>query len=208
MSQTLIFSSEIIVSEAHERQAWELWRSAAQQPPSGELERVCYRREAAPNHFLELIAINGLAAADLLIRKREAFARAIEPLMISDWSRQVLEHVETVKPQGGSLPRSRKLQVRYIEVPLSVKDEYLDWRSGTIFDCVREAPEVEAFTAYQTLLSARPGVLFFSGFDRDSELYMDRVFRTARYQQIVRDAGARFIAGGEAGLSTTIYVDR
>lgn len=208
MSQRLIFSAEVVVSEEHQEKAWEAWCSSAEQPPSAEFERVCYRREREPNQFLELIAIESLSAADLLIRDRGAFCRRMEPLMISDWRRQVLEYVETVKPQGGSLPRSRKLQVRHIEVPLSVKGEYSSWRSETIFNAIREASEVQTFTAYHTLLSTRPGVVFLSGFDHDSEVYMDRVFRTARYQEIVRAAGARYIAGGESGLSTAIYVAR
>lgn len=202
----LLFNSSVIVKSARKMEAWAQWCDPDLQTGAANLERVCYRGESSPNRFLELVAIEDWTTAELLCRRRKEFHARMEPLMETDWRQQVLGHVEAVKPWAGTLPRSRKLQVRYIEVPQALKAEYLEWRRSTIFAAVRDAPEVETFVAYQTLLSTSPGVIFFSGFSGDSELYMDRAFRTPRYQQIIRDAGSRYIAGGDSGLSTEIFV--
>ncbi|MGW7342673.1 hypothetical protein [Streptomyces sp. NPDC054854] len=66
---------------------------------------------------------------------------------------------------------------------------------------MRTADEVEVFEAYHSVLSTEPGVMFVSGFSCDPAEYT-AVFTSPRYQEIVRQAGDRFIAVGERGLYT------
>ena len=206
MSNNLIFSSEIKVSGNEQDKAWGLWKeNGALNMPKG-AERRCFRLEEDSNHFLEIIAIESLNDIESLISEREVFNSSLAPLMVSDWHRQVFNHVESVKPISGKLPQTSKLQLRYIEVPLSVHDAYLEWRENTIFDVVRSADEVQCFLAYHTLFSTQPGVMFFSGFDGDSKQYMSNVFLTPRYKKIIQEAGSKYIAGGENGLYTRIFI--
>lgn len=206
MSSNLIFSTEVLVKVDQQEKAWEVWcDNSLQTMPQG-FERVCYRLEEERNRFLELVSIKGLSSVDVLINGRESFSNQMANLMKSDWHRQVFQHVESVKPDSNKLPCTPKLQLRYIEVPLSVQDEYLEWRDKTIFDVIRNSPQIDCFLAYHTLFSTQPGVMFFSGFEGDSKQYMEEVFLTPRYKDIVSEAGDRYIAGGEKGLYTKIFV--
>lgn len=71
---------------------------------------------------------------------------------------------------------------------------------------MREASEVETFLAYHSLISSEPGVMFVSGFSGSLAAY-SAVFGSPAYQDIVRQAGNRFITGGERGLYTKLYQD-
>ena len=46
--------------------------------------------------------------------------------------------------------------------------------------------------------------MFVSSFDTTPQEY-EAVFGSPRYQQIVQQAGDRYIVGGDRGLYTTIY---
>ncbi|MFC5428881.1 hypothetical protein ACFPTO_08730 [Paraburkholderia denitrificans] len=202
MSASLILSSEIIVHKEAASDAWDLWKNCG----IGGFHREVYRGESDPQRFLELIALPAVEAVFFVLEGRQDFARNMRNNMASDWHQQVLALVNEVKPGEAPLPQAEKLQLRYIEVPLSVQDEYLAWRKSTIFDVVRNATRVSSFAAYHTLLSMQPGVMFLSAFEGDTVSYSKDIFETERYQEIVKQAGSRFIAGGENGLYTRVFV--
>ncbi len=206
MNSRYIFSSEIIVDKTHENEAWEIWKDKSIQPVFEETDRICYRQEDSQNHFLELIAMNDFSESYTLLTGRTTFNNKLTPYMKSDWKQQLFKHVESPKPEKNKLPQAPKLQLRYIEVPLSVHDDYLNWRESTIFKTVRNAEQIDSFQAYHTLLSTQPGVMFFSGFSGDSKKYMKNIFETSHYKKIISDAGSKYISGGENGLFTRIFV--
>lgn len=154
-----------------------------------------------------LMELTPLAGLDALAAEVELFDRQfaeLAPHVAGDFRRQVLRFVEAPKSTDDAVPATRYVQLRHIEVPPAVFADYRRWREGTIFDVVRHADEVEVFLAYHSLLSTEPGVMFMSGFDTTPERY-GAVFTSPRYQEIVRQAGSAYIAGGERGLYTTIY---
>ena len=121
-----------------------------------------------------------------------------------DFKRQLLRYVEAPKNIDTALPETRYIQMRHVEVKRAVYQDYLVWRDRTIFEVVRQAPEVEVFLAYHSLISSEPGVMFVSGFSGLPEQY-ESIFTTPAYKEIVAQAGNRYITGGERGLYTKIY---
>lgn len=154
--------------------------------------------------LLELTALTGL---EQLPHEAEVFDqqfRELAPFVTGDFQRQVLSFVEAPKSTDAAIPTTRYVQMRHIEVPPAVFADYQQWREHTIFDVIRRAEEVEVFLAYHSLLSTEPGVMFVSGFDVDPDRYA-AVFTTPEYQEIVRQAGSKYIAGGDRGLYTAMY---
>lgn len=123
-----------------------------------------------------------------------------------DVNREILVYVEAAKASENFTPKTKYVQLRHIEVKPSLMQEYLNWRQDTIFQVVKESPEVEEFTAYHSLVSTTPGVMFVSGFSEDPEKYQ-AVFTSPRYQDIVKQAGQKFICGGADGLYTKTYLN-
>lgn len=121
-----------------------------------------------------------------------------------DFRRQLLRFVEAPKNVDEPLPKTPYIQMRHVEVRPAVYRDYLAWRERTIFDVVRKAPEVETFLAYHSVISSEPGVMFVSGFSCEVDHYSS-VFNSAKYQEIVAEAGNTYITGGERGLYTKIY---
>ncbi len=128
----------------------------------------------------------------------------VAPFLAGDVRREVLSFVEAPKPSRDTIPSTPWLQLRHIEVKPPLYAQYRAWRERTIFDVVRNAPEIEVFLAYHSVLSTQPGVMFFSGFSCDRTAYQS-VFDSARYKNIVAEAGDQFIAGGAEGLYTKLY---
>lgn len=124
--------------------------------------------------------------------------------LASDFSRQVLTFIEAPKDCAEPIPQTLFLQLRHVEVPPPAYEDYRTWRDQTIFDVVRGAAPVDVFLAYHSLVSTEPGVMFLSGFSGNVEEYTS-VFTSERYQGIVRDAGTKFITGGDKGLYTKVY---
>jgi hypothetical protein len=124
--------------------------------------------------------------------------------LASDFARQTLSFIEAPKDSQQAIPPTPYLQLRHVEVPPPAYEDYRAWRERTIFDVVRGAKEVDFFLAYHSVISTEPGVMFLSGFTCAMEDY-SKVFSSARYQQIVREAGTQFITGGDKGLYTKIY---
>ncbi len=130
--------------------------------------------------------------------------KELTPFANSDLRQELLEFKETVVPQESVLPSGQYVQLRHIEVPLNVHNEYLTWRNQTIFPHVKNLPQVQSFLAYHSLLSTAPGVMFVSSFSCSPEEYLQG-FNNPAYQEIVKQAGQRFITGGAKGLFTKIY---
>ncbi len=155
---------------------------------------------------LELMALPDVAKLALLDGWWQHCLQATRPYLQGDMCRQVLRFVEAPKDCTTPLPRTRYIQLRHVEVRPPVHEAYLAWREQTIFQVVREASEVETFLAYHSLISNEPGVMFVSGFSGSLAAY-SAVFGSPAYQDIVRQAGNRFITGGERGLYTKLYQD-
>ena len=153
---------------------------------------------------LELSALPHIASVAALHDHWKAAWAQLSPHLASDFRRQVLEFVEAPKDCMEPLPATPWLQLRHVEVPPAAHGDYLAWRERTIFDVVLNASEVEVFLAYHSVISTEPGVMFLSGFSLDMQAY-GAVFSSPRYQQIIREAGAQFITGGNKGLYTKIY---
>ncbi|MBM7774650.1 hypothetical protein JOD54_004854 [Actinokineospora baliensis] len=196
MAATTLLVTEVTTADGALEAAAKQW---AEIRPGGDLFR-----SLEGSTLLRLTALTGVEA---LAGETELFEREfteLAPYVAGDFRRQVLTFVEAPKSTEDAVPQTRYVQLRHIEVPPAVFADYRTWREGTIFDVVRRAEEVEVFLAYHSLLSTEPGVMFVSGFDTTPERY-GAVFSSAEYQEIVRQAGSAYIAGGERGLFTTIY---
>lgn len=202
MSARLITITELSVKPSMATEAIAAW--LRHNETSDVTGRVLYRSLDGPT-LMELAEVSDTfdelptLRADWL-----ALWHAVGHMAESDFSRQLLHLVEAPKPAQAPLPRTPYVQLRHIEVPPPVYREYRSWREETIFDVVRAAPEVEVFTAYHSVLSTDPGVMFVTGFSCPPDEY-SAVFTSPRYQDIVRQAGQRYIAGGERGLYTRLY---
>ncbi|MFZ2315071.1 MAG: hypothetical protein WAW86_05380 [Gammaproteobacteria bacterium] len=132
------------------------------------------------------------------------FENSIRDHLCSDWRHQVLSLEESIKHANSLLPESLFLQLRHIEVPLNVYSEYLSWRRDTIFAHVKKQDEIEFFLSYHSVISTEPGVMFLSGFSCSPEIYLN-LFNNEGYKKIVKEAGDKYITGGEKGLYTSLY---
>lgn len=200
MPASMLMVTEVATGEGSTDQAAAEWSRLRAETGS---DNVLYRAVTA-DALLELTALTDL---EQLTKEAELFDRQFDelaPFVTGDFRRQVLAFVEAPKSTDTAIPSTRYVQMRHIEVPPGVFADYREWRERTIFDVVRRAGEVEVFLAYRSLLSTEPGVMFVSGFDVDPDRYA-AVFSTPEYQEIVRQAGSKYIAGGERGLYTTIY---
>jgi len=157
-------------------------------------------------NLLELRAFSNLeSVSQILLDNKLIYSdKKLLPYLCSDLHQEILEHKEEIIAQDSLLPQSKYLQLRHIEVPLAIFDEYQEWRRQTIFNHVKKLSTVESFTAYHSLLSTSPGVMFICSFSCPTDDYMQG-FSNDAYKEIVRQAGDRYIAGGEKGLYTKIY---
>jgi len=200
MPASILMITEVFTQNGSTEEAIAQWSSLRAETSS---DSVLFR-STVDNSLLELTALTDIAQLD---KEREFFDRlftGLAPYVQSDFRRQVLGFVEAPKTTDAAIPSTPYIQLRHIEVPPAVYTEYRQWRELTIFDVVRRAEEVEVFLAYHSLLSTEPGVMFVSGFEVDPDRYAE-VFSRDEYQEIVRQAGSKFIATGERGLYTKIY---
>ncbi|MCX5406590.1 hypothetical protein OHA37_22285 [Streptomyces sp. NBC_00335] len=201
MPANALVVTEVLVDESAVDAAVEVWRKHnAAHPVEG---RTLYRG-LEDNSLLELLPVAGVDAVPALQEEWRTLWTELTPMLATDFRRQVLEFVEAPKSTDDLLPDTKYLQMRHVEVKPPVFEAYREWRDQTIFEVVRGADEVEVFLAYHSVLSTEPGVMFVSGFNVDPAQYT-AVFTDERYQEIVRQAGDRYITGGERGLYTKIY---
>jgi hypothetical protein len=195
MTSRLLLVTEVPVSPEAIGAALNVLRG---QSPAG----AVHYRGAEASTVLELAPLDNLAQLDELTPRWPALAAGLAPLSVGDIRRQVLEFVEAPKPVPGQLPETPYIQLRHVEVKPAVKQDYLEWRVGTIFAEVHKSQQVEAFLAYHSLLSTEPGVTFVSGFSCTPEEYLP-TFASERYAEIARQAHPRFVT--DDGLYTRIY---
>jgi hypothetical protein len=201
MSATVLLVTELPVAAEQRDRAVEAWSEHLLASPGK--DRVLYRCLEADT-LLELRVLDGLDAIDAAEVDFDLLWSAVGPYAAGDFRRQVVRFVEAPKEPGTDLPQTPYVQLRYVEVKPPMYEAYRAWREETIFAVVRESDEVESFSAYHTVVSTQPGVLFVSGFSVPVAEYM-APFTNERYKEIVAQAGDRYITGGPGGLYTRCY---
>jgi hypothetical protein len=201
MSATVLLVTELPVAAEQRDRAVEAWSEHLLASPGK--DRVLYRCLEADT-LLELRVLDGLDAIDAAEVDFDLLWSAVGPYAAGDFRRQVVRFVEAPKEPGTDLPQAPYVQLRYVEVKPPAYEAYRAWREETIFAVVRESDEVESFSAYHTVVSTQPGVLFVSGFSVPVEEYL-APFTNERYKEIVAQAGDRYITGGPGGLYTRCY---
>lgn len=156
------------------------------------------------NELMQLRAFDGLSELPNTLARCEAELSQDISVLAGDVRRELVDLVERVKSAEDALPQTPYVQLRHVEVVPARMAEYRKWREETIFDVVRSHDEVESFSAYHSLISGVPGVMFVSGFSCPPDAYA-AVFNSERYKTIVQQAGDDYITGGTNGLYTRIY---
>lgn len=167
-------------------------------------DRTRYLSALDRREVLQLRGYDSMAALAASAELLGADSRRFADHMTGEVRRELLSYVEAPKPTPSLLPQTDYLQLRHIEVAPPRQAEYHAWRARTIFQVVQDSNAIHTFLAYQSLISGQPGVMFLSGFSGTVEEYL-AVFESARYQEIVRQAGDRYITGGSNGLYTRMY---
>ncbi|HFI0626220.1 TPA: hypothetical protein ACGO2E_001428 [Streptococcus suis] len=124
--------------------------------------------------------------------------------MQSDFHQSIVGLVEEVLERKQLIPKTKYMQLRSIEVPLSNIDFYLEWRRRRIFEFVKRNDKVTSFLAFHSVFSTVPGVLFVTEFEGNPDEYRAS-FLTDEYKQIIKEAGHDHIKSGEQGLQTFEY---
>lgn len=201
MAAQILLVTEVFPLEGKTAAVGAAW--AAQAAPAGSKGRAVYQA-LDQSSCLELIALDQDADLALIASLTQRNWSLLGADLQGDLRTEVLRFVEAPKDSAGPLPATPFIQLRHVEVKPPAHSDYLAWRARTIFNVVRNAPEVETFLAYHSLVSAEPGVMFVSGFSCDVEQY-GKVFSTEAYRQIGVEAAAHYITGGERGLYTKFY---
>ncbi|MET9882658.1 hypothetical protein ABZZ20_05750 [Streptomyces sp. NPDC006430] len=201
MSSTLLVLTEVAVAPGKEDQVLAAWGELNQKEPV--VGRALYR-SVDDGNVLEITPVKDLSELGALSAGWQKLWEEVSGDLVTDFRRQLLEFVEAPKDVADPLPQTPYVQLRHIEVKPREYAAYREWRENTIFDVVRRADQVKAFLAYHSLLSTEPGVMFVSGFECEPQEYQS-VFTSPEYQQIVQQAGDRYIVGGESGLYTRVY---
>ena len=132
------------------------------------------------------------------------FVKAQAKYMQSDFHQSIVGLVEDVIRRKQLIPKTKYMQLRSIEVPLSDIDSYLEWRKCRIFEFVKRNDKVTSFLAFHSVFSTVPGVLFVTEFEGNPDEYRAS-FLTDEYKQIIKEAGHDHIKSGEQGLQTFEY---
>jgi len=201
MSAQHLLITEITPKDGQCKTVASAWASLP--TPQGVVERAVFSALDGST-VLELSALSSIEQIGSLASSLEQVWTRLGANLASDFRRQLLVFVEAPKDIPQPLPTTPYLQLRHVEVPPGRFDEYRTWRERTIFDVVRNSPDVEQFIAYHSVVSTEPGVMFLSGFSVEPDVYA-ATFSSPRYQQIVQEAGDNFITGGERGLYTKSY---
>lgn len=132
------------------------------------------------------------------------FVKVQAKYMQSDFHQSIIGLVEDVIRRKQLIPKTKYMQLRSIEVPLSDIDSYLEWRKRRIFEFVKRNDKVTSFLAFHSVFSTVPGVLFVTEFEGNPDEYRAS-FLTDEYKQIIKEAGHDHIKSGEQGLQTFEY---
>lgn len=200
-AKNYMLTTEFKVAPDKMQDAIAIWRELY-----GDDQSRCLYKRVDNDDLLEIVLLDKPTdfSLELPSAKRVSFAEHIKPMLLSDWHRQLLGLKNKVVTNNNLLPTTPFLQLRYIEVPLSLYDDYLTWRRPTIFNHVKQHREVEYFLAYHSVISAKPGITFFSGFSCDIEKYL-AIFKLDEFQQISNEAKKKYILGADQGLFTSVY---
>lgn len=168
------------------------------------IDRVAYISDT-DEEIVEIVGFDSVVPLSLFLEgeKLNKDSRQIRELMTQDIRREILKIHTTVKGAEFQIPTAENLQIRFIEVPGVVLDEYFEWRKKTIFKHVEGREDVGSFLAYHSLVSSNPGVTFLVEYTGSYENLMEG-FTSPQYREIVRQAD-RFIVGGNVNLSTKGY---
>lgn len=200
-TKNYILANEFTVKEESVSAAIHSWKKLYE----GLTDRVLYKH-SEKNSLLELTLLDKPSSIETELSSplRLSYQDLVKPTLLTDWRMQLLGLKNKVITGKSMLPDTKYLQWRYIEVPLSVYDDYFQWRRANIFKYVERFPEINYFMAYHSTLSTKPGVVFLSGFSGDVDKYMD-VFNADEFQKVSTEAKQKYILGGDQGLALTLY---
>ncbi|WP_284575272.1 hypothetical protein [Streptomyces sp. 2P-4] len=201
MSSTLLVLNEVAAAPGKADHVLEQWQQFNRKEPIA--GRALYR-SLDDDNLLEITPVAEVSEVAALNARWHELWDLVSEDLATDFRRQLLDFVEAPKDVAEPVPATPYVQLRHIEVKPREYAAYREWRENTIFNVVRRADEVKAFLAYHSLLSTEPGVMFVSGFECAPEQYQ-AVFTSPEYQEIVQQAGDRYIVGGESGLYTRVY---
>lgn len=172
---------------------------------STENKRYYFCEEPDANELLELRSFNDIKEISWVEEEMDSMFHRFADVISADIRRELLKFVESPIDNKKSLPETKYIQLRHVEVPAHNYRQYRQWRDETIFNVVRENKDkIESFEAFHSLISGVPGVMFISAFNGKKEEYKE-AFTNARYQKIIQQAGDNYITGGNEGLYTRIY---
>lgn len=161
--------------------------------------------EDGVDELIELRTYNSLDSICLDEHILESDFSLFSHWLMGDIRREIVKFVEAPIDSNDDLPLTEFIQLRHVEVPPEKYEKYREWREETIFNVVRDNKDkITYFGAYHSLISGYPGVMFVSAFNGDKVCYLEP-FTNTRYQTIVKDAGDKYITGGNGGLYTRIY---
>jgi hypothetical protein len=154
---------------------------------------------------MELTAFESLGALAGVIAARADAERSVTTHLKGEWRHEILCYADAFRETSNTITPAPMIEMRHIEVPPPVYCEYRDWRERTLYAALRDRPEIDDFSAYQSVLSTRPGVTFIVGFSQEPAIYR-AAYQTPLYRDILRQANARYIASGQNGLQCQIFV--
>lgn len=161
--------------------------------------------EPGINELLELRAFDNIAAIAPYETELETAFHTFAKDLAGDVRRELVKFVEAPVDSVNVLPENEYIQLRHVEVLAENYNQYRYWREETIFNVVRDNKDkITSFTAWHSLISGQPGVMFISAFTGDKDTY-SAVFTNERYQIIMQQAGDNYITGGNKGLYTRFY---
>lgn len=161
--------------------------------------------EPGINELLELRAFESITAIAPYEEELETAFHIFAKDLAGDIRRELVKFVEAPIDSTNSLPETEYIQLRHVEVPAEKYNQYRRWREETIFNVVRDNKDkITCFSAYHSLISGQPGVMFISAFTGDKDIYK-AAFTNERYQLIIQQAGDSYITGGNEGLYTRFY---
>jgi hypothetical protein len=158
---------------------------------------VLYKGISNVNELVLLYEVNNMGDIQSIFENPKFidFIDEISVYLESDFHQEAVGVVEYVIKRDTLVPKTKYMQLRHIEVPLSGIDPYLEWRKKRIFEYVKRNDKVVSFTAFHSVFSSTPGVLFISEFDTNVEEYRNS-FLTDEYKEIIKEAGHDHIKGG------------
>ena len=203
MKATYIAVMEWEVEEGKLDEAAKIWINSK---VSNFFENSVLYKGLTKNSLVVLYEVTNFSVIQQFVESDEfkQFVKAQAKYMQSDFHQSIVGLVEDVIRRKQLIPKTKYMQLRSIEVPLSDIDSYLEWRKRRIFEFVKRNDKVTSFLAFHSVFSTVPGVLFVTEFEGNPDEYRAS-FLTDEYKQIIKEAGHDHIKSGEQGLQTFEY---